>query len=246
MNTRYLIRLDDACQTMDRLKWLRMEYVLDKYEIKPMVGVIPLNDDPHQKIAPVYEGFWTKIKEWENKGWSIALHGYNHCYVSKEGLNGLNPMWKRSEFAGLSLEKQREKIRDGVAILRSHDINPMYFFAPSHTFDENTLVALMEESDIRIISDTIALRPYRYGDFVFIPQFSGKCREMIFPGVYTFCLHPSSMTDIDIDQVERFLDKYYKKFISFADINIETVGAKTIFDRLLSWGYFFMRKIRFK
>lgn len=246
MKTRYLIRLDDACSTMDRSKWERMEHILNKYGIKPMVGVIPSNEDPHQKISPVDENFWMKMKEWDNQGWTIALHGYNHCYDSKDGLNGLNPMWERSEFAGLSLEKQRKKIRDGVAILRSHDINPMYFFAPSHTFDENTLVALMKESDIRIISDTIAIRPYRYGEFVFIPQFGGKCRKMIFPGVYTFCFHPSTMTDIDIEQVELFIDKNFNNFITFADVNIETVGVKTLFDRILSCSYFFIRKIRFK
>lgn len=245
MKARYLIRLDDACSTMDRSKWERMEHILNKYGVKPMVGVIPFNEDPHQKISPVDEEFWMKMKEWDNKGWTIALHGYNHCYDSKDGLNGLNPMWERSEFAGLSLEKQRKKIRDGIAILRSHDINPMYFFAPSHTFDENTLVALTKESDIRIISDTIAIRPYRYGEFVFIPQFGGKCRKMILPGVFTFCFHPSTMTDIDIEQVELFIDKNYKNFIAFADVNIETVGVKTLFDRMLSWGYFLIRKIRF-
>lgn len=47
----------------------------------------------------------------------------------------------------------------GVAVMREYGINLKYFSALSHTFDENTLVALQEESDIRIISDTIATRP---------------------------------------------------------------------------------------
>ena len=81
---------------------------------------------------------------------------------------------------------------------------------------------------------------------MFIPQFGGRCRKMILPGVFTFCLHPSSMTDVDIEQVERFLDKYYKNFISFTDVNLETVEVKTLFDRMLSGFYFFIRKIRFQ
>lgn len=105
----YLIRLDDACPTMNREKWGRMEEILDKHGVKPMVGVIPHNEDPKQKIDSEDVGFWEKVKTWKDKGGTIALHGYNHCYASNGGMEGLNPMWSRSEFAGLPLESQREK-----------------------------------------------------------------------------------------------------------------------------------------
>ena len=71
---RYLIRLDDACPTMDAEKWLRMENILDTYGVRPMVGVIPANKDPKQQIDAVDTEFWTKVKAWEKKGWAIALH----------------------------------------------------------------------------------------------------------------------------------------------------------------------------
>ena len=107
---KYLIRLDDACPTMDAAKWQRMEDMLDRYGVRPMVGVIPANCDPKQKIDLEDANFWSKVKSWGvNKGWTIALHGYDHCYISEEGLKGLNPLWARSEFAGVSLEKQKEK-----------------------------------------------------------------------------------------------------------------------------------------
>lgn len=208
MRTQYIIRLDDACPTMDHSQWQRMEEILDKYSIKPMVGVIPHNEDLAQQIDPADGDFWTKVKEWEKKGWTIALHGYNHCYDCNGGMKGLNPMWKRSEFAGLPLEEQRVKIRKGVATMREHGINPKYFFAPSHTFDDNTLTALRDESDIRIISDTIATRPYKYRDFVFIPQFSGQCREMKMNGLFTFCFHPNTMNDAAFDRMDKFLKKH--------------------------------------
>ena len=41
----YLIRLDDACPTMDVVKWDKIEKMLDKYHIKPMVGIVPANND---------------------------------------------------------------------------------------------------------------------------------------------------------------------------------------------------------
>ena len=137
---KYLIRLDDACPTMDIARWQRMESILDKYGIRPMVGIIPANADSKQMIDKEDDLFWEKAFAWQSKGWAIALHGYDHCYISSDA--GINPLWNRSEFAGISLQQQKQKISDGVTILKSHGLNPKYFFAPSHTFDENTLQAL--------------------------------------------------------------------------------------------------------
>ena len=244
MNKQYLIRLDDACPTMNSSKWNRIEDILDNSGIKPMVGIIPHNEDSKQVINPEDVYFWNKVKAWEKKGWAIALHGYNHCYSSYEGLKGLNPMWKRSEFAGLPLSEQCDKIQKGVSIMREHGINPMYFFAPSHTYDDNTLMALRDKSDIRIISDTIATRPYKYKDFVFIPQFSGQCREMRMKGLYTFCLHPNSMNDEAFKKTDLFLKGHRKEFIAFGDVDIDIVSKKSLYDSILSWGYFTVRRIK--
>ena len=244
MRITFLIRLDDACPTMDRTKWQLMEDILDKYGIKPMVGVIPNNEDTMQQVDPVDETFWEKAKTWEKKDWAIALHGYSHCYISQEGLKGLNPFWKFSEFAGVPLNVQKEKIRKGMAILKSHGIEAKYFFAPGHTFDENTLTALREESNIRIISDTIATKPYRRGDFVFIPQFGGHCREMKRSGVYTFCFHPNTMNVAAFDQLDYFLNTHQNEFLSFGGLDLSNVKSKSLFDRLLCFGYFTYRKMK--
>ena len=242
----YLIRLDDACPTMDRAKWGQIELILDQYGIKPMVGVIPNNNDPKQRICPEDNNFWEVVNHWIKKGYSIALHGYNHCYTSEGGLQGLNPIWSRSEFAGLPLVEQQQKIRKGIAIMQKAGINPKYFFAPSHTFDENTLVALRSESDIRIVSDTIATHPYRHGDFIFIPQFSGSCKVMPFNGIFTFCLHPSIMNEGQFISVENFLKEHQKEFISFNDLDLTHVGKKSLFSKLLSWAYFMRRRLNEK
>ena len=244
MKIHYLIRLDDACPTMDHAKWQHMEDILDKYGIKPMVGVIPHNEDTMQQIDTPDDGFWRKVKAWEKKGWTIALHGYNHCYISNEGKKGLNPLWNFSEFAGVPLDVQKEKIRKGIEILKEHDIISKYFFAPGHTFDENTLTALREESEIRIISDTIATKPYRHKDFFIIPQFSGQCRDMKLPGVYTFCFHPNTMDNASFEQTEKFLKEHREMFISFEDMDLSRVKSQSIFDRLLRWGYFTIRRIK--
>lgn len=238
----YLIRLDDACPTMHVAQWQRMESLLDKYGVRPMVGIIPANADPKQKIDLVDSMFWQKALQWQEKGWAIALHGFDHCYISTDA--GINPLWNRSEFAGVSLEQQKQKIRDGVTILKGYGLIPKYFFAPSHTFDLNTLKALKEDSDIRIISDTIATKPYKQGDFIFIPQIGGHCVEMPLPGVYTFCFHPNTMDEKAFNALELFIQKHKDEFCDFNELDLNSVTEKSLKDKFISWLYFTQRKIR--
>ncbi len=140
---------------------------------------------------------------------------------------------------------QRQKIGDGFKILIEHGLKPGFFFAPSHTYDENTLVALKERTDIRIISDTIATRPYRKGDFVFLPQMGGHCREMRLSGIWTFCLHPSTMTEDDFTNTEIFLRKHRSDFIGFDELELRgNLGGKDLASRLLSWAYFTKRRLK--
>ena len=244
MTNKYLIRLDDACPTMDGAKWQRMFDILDCYGVRPMVGIIPHNEDPKQEIDVPDKEFWDKAMQWQQKRYAIALHGYNHHYISDKGLEGLNPFWERSEFAGVPLAVQKQKIREGFEILSDHGIKAKYFFAPSHTFDENTLVALKECTDIRIISDTIATKPYRRGEFVFLPQLGGHCTEMKIQGIWTFCLHPSTMNEEQFEAVENFLRTHKKEFVGFDDIDVRNVHEKDLISRFLSWIYFTIRRIR--
>jgi len=243
MKHKYLIRLDDACPTMHHERWARIEKLLDKFEIRPLVGIIPCNKDKAQEFSPADPYFWDIVHSWSQKGWEIAIHGYDQCYISKE--RGINPLWPRSEFAGVPLEKQKEKISKGIEIFASHGISPKYFFAPSHTFDENTLEALRLESDIRIISDTIADRPYCCNGFIFIPQLGGMPRKMLLePKIRTFCLHPSTMTDSSFIKLEEFLTSHNDKFIGFNELNLNTAKGKSLLSRVLTRLYFSYRNLK--
>jgi len=241
---RYIIRLDDISPFMDRQKWLRMEGLLDKFGVKPLVGIIPAVADPEVMIDSEDVHFWEKAHEWERKGWVMALHGYDHVYISTAGMEGFNPIWKRSEFAGVSIDEQRGKIRKGVAIFHENGLEPKCFFAPSHTFDKNTLEALRIESGIRMISDTIGRYPYRKGDFVFVPQIVGHCMKIHLSGVYTFCFHPSMMNQNDFERLEEFLSANRSHFIGFDEISVDNASEKLMADKLISWLYFTIRKLR--
>lgn len=236
----YILRLDDASNYCDKNKWDRMENLLNKYDIKPIVGVIPENLD--EKFLSKYaknEKFWNTVKEWQKNEWIIAMHGYNHLYVTDNG--GINPVQKRSEFAGLSLKEQEEKIKKANDKLKSKGVEPKLFFAPSHTFDLNTLKALRKKTNINIISDTISNDIYYENEFYFIPVQSGKVRKLPFKTV-TFCYHPNEMEEKDFEILENFIKKNKTKF---KKINIEKLQKrkKSYYDKLLNYLYFLRRKI---
>ena len=234
--SKYIMRLDDACEKRNIEHWNRIEKILDIYGIKPLVGIIPHCEDAMMDEYPIDIDFDARINSWEKKEWTIALHGYNHVYTTNEG--GINPVNKRSEFAGESLQIQKEKIRKGVSTLRKKGINPKVFFAPSHTFDINTIIALKEESDIRVISDTIANDSYESHGMTFVPQQSGKVRALPFKLV-TFCYHPNMMTENDFNELEKFLNIHKDKFIPFP-LN-EVSRRKNVADCLLEKLYFLRR-----
>jgi len=239
---KYLIRLDDACETMCLAKWQRMGKLLGKYDVKPLVGVIPANADPEQVIDPPNDRFWATVAQWQLAGWEICIHGYNHVYLNKNG--GLHPVNNYSEFAGLDLDQQKEKINQAVDVFNRHGIDARVFFAPGHSFDKNTLRALFEASDIRIVSDTVALQPYKWKDMVFMPQQMGHCRAVPF-GTITFCYHPNSMNDNDFDVLEKFLRRHSNKFTTIPiEIVKNTHRSKSVIDKLLTSTYFALRKCR--
>lgn len=232
--SKYIMRLDDACEKRDVEKWDAIEALLDAYEIKPLVGVIPHCEDVQMEKYPIDVDFWNRVQQWRKKGWTIALHGYNHVYSTQCG--GINPVQQRSEFAGEPLYVQQEKIRKGLSVMREHGIEPKIFFAPSHTFDENTLEALKSESNIRIISDTIARKPYQENGFTFIPQQSGRVRNLPFV-VTTFCYHPNTLSDEGFLVLRSFLEKNGKNFICI-DENMTANKKRGIIDMLLQKIYY--------
>lgn len=231
----YLMRLDDASEYWNKDKWIRMHDLLVKYDVKPIVAIIPANEDP--KLLPLGkdEDFWDIIQEWIRKDrWTPALHGHRHfLHIAAGGMNQVN---QRSEFVGYQLLEQKFKIRNGLENLKNHGIVPEIFVAPCHTFDENTLEALRIESNIRIISDTIADDIYyRYG-FYFIPQQSGVVRPLK-NRITTFCYHPNFASEEGFNQLENFLHIHHDQFISYQDVQLKKRNL-SLYDWILQRLYF--------
>ena len=240
MAINYLIRLDDACPYMDAQKWQLMEEILDKYGVKPLVGIIPANADPETMIDEEDSLFWEKVQKWIAKEWKMALHGYDHVCITQEG--GINPVHHRSEFAGLSYEEQTEKVKKGYQILKEHGVESSYFFAPSHTFDEATLKVIREKTPIRKISDMIATKPYKRCGFTVVPCQMGKLRDMPISGYWCACYHPNNMKEGEFEALESFLTIHHHEFISFDDL--PEPGVKSLKDKFLSFAYYTLRRIK--
>ncbi len=234
----FLIRLDDMSVYRNAETWDRMEALLDKHGIKPIFGIIP--DDKYFTAFPKDLNFWQRVSSMTEKGWTAALHGCNHLLESQSC--GINPINKISEFAGLSLEEQRLKIKTGNEILESHGVQAKLFFAPAHTFDLNTLKALEAETDIRVISDTLAFDVYCEHGFYFVPQQTARAKRFLGKTV-TFCYHPNNMCAQDFEKLEAFIIKHKRKFISFDELKLRK-RKKSMLDKLLSKSYFILKKLR--
>lgn len=167
-----LIRFDDICPTMDWSEWKRAMDILKKYNVKPLIGVIPDCKDSDLRLNPPREDFWVYIKELQAQGFSIAMHGYIHVYDTD--VRGIVNDTFHSEFAGHSYEEQYEKIRKGKEILTEHGIETDVFFAPAHSYDEITLKALAANG-FKYNVDGKSSKPMLRNGIICIPL--GSCKR---------------------------------------------------------------------
>ena len=208
-------RLDDITPDMDWNRFYRVKAIFDKYKVKPLIGVVPDNQDDGLKRGEFHEDFWEYVVSLEKSGWTIAQHGYRHIYeTDKSGLLGIK---KASEFAGLPYEVQYEKLRCGREILQKHGLNVTIFMAPGHTYDKNTLKAL-KKLGFTCVTDGYADVPCYARGLLFVPCRSSQPK---LSGVMdTICLHCNEMNENDYRELENFLEKYSSRVIPFS----ETLG----------------------
>ena len=243
MNTKYLIRLEDACHQMPIIKWKKFESFFEIHNIKPIIGVVPENKD--KKLGNEYDpDFWLKVKKWDELGWSIALHGLNHLLKPIDQSNSFFSFGKKSEFVGLSKNQQSKIILKSLSIFSSNNIEPKLFMAPSHTFDQITLECLKEFSTIKLITDGFSYRHFKKQGFTFIPQQLWSVKKMPF-GLYTICIHPTTMSEHQIEEFLKKLKGIKNQIISLDDLDLSTAQNFDIKDQIFSFIYRIIAKIKF-
>jgi predicted deacetylase len=208
---RYLLRFDDLCPTMSKERFERFLVILHRHRIRPILAVVPDNQDPELRIDYPDPEFWSSMRALEADGATIAMHGYRHlCQSSGPSLLGLH---SQTEFAGVAEDKQREWIHSGLEILRGNGLCPRLFVAPRHGFDSATLRALAEEG-LGFLSDGFASRPFTRNEVVWIPQ---QLWEPVKKsrGLWTICLHTNTATPDMEQKLDLFLHEHAVQFTSF-------------------------------
>ena len=155
-----------------------------------------------QQTSESDPGFWRMIRNLQSEGWIIAMHGLHHEYTTDKG--GMLPLNRKSEFAGHPYEKQVEMIREGKKILESHGIATDFFMAPSHSYDIQTIGALLENG-FRRITDGFGRHSYRRFDMTFYPISYRRDSSMKDKreGYTTFVVHTNTLTNEDFAYYEK-------------------------------------------
>ena len=214
------IRMDDITPDMDWAKFLRFKKLCDLYQVKPLIGVVPENQDSMLQIDEKKEDFWEYLLQLKNEGWVIAQHGCNHIYSTKK--KGCFPLNALSEFAGKSFDEQLLSLKKGKEILEGHGIFTDIFMAPAHSYDKNTLKAIKTLGFTKI-TDGFGDRPYVWQELTFYPisfKQSSSLRKQA--GYTTFVLHTNTMNDKDFERYEKLFAEHKDKLISYQEyLNVD-------------------------
>ncbi len=240
---KYIIRLDDACPNMNEENWNKMEKLLDKYNIKPIVGIIPANKDLEFNYG-IIDKFWQKYpQKWQKKGWIMALHGYHHKYDFPHS----HLKKKKTEYMGKSYTAQKKILAKGYKILKEKNIKATCFFAPNHSFDKLTIKACTDLKYFSFISDGYAFFPYKYKGMLFLPSVFDTPHKISKNGIFTFVYHPNHITDNQLEYLENFIKANLAEFDVDIDEIVKTYAnrKRNLKDFILYFCITIYRKMRF-
>ena len=228
------VRLDDITPDMDYEKFNKMKQILDTYQIKPLIGVVPFNEDKNLMRNPKREDFAEFLQDLLKDGYVAALHGYRHMYTSNKG--GIFPLNHFSEYVGVPFETQNIMIAKGKEQLLSWGIDTDIFMAPAHSFDKNTLRALCKNG-FRYVTDGFGKQPYIRKGLVFLPIAirQSDCNKQS-DEYTTLVFHTNTMEDKDFERVKRLFENNKDSFIAYTDYMTQTPYNRTILGHIWEYG----------
>lgn len=229
------VRMDDISPGMDMEKFYIFYGMLKRHGTMPLLGIVPDNQDPNLNINHPLEQktFFELVRKWEAEGCVLALHGCSHVYQTAKG--GLFPLNSFSEFAGLPLDEQREKIAVGKQILEENGISTDIFMAPAHSYDKNTLCAL-KEYGFNYITDGFGNEPYERKKVIFFPiSFSQKKTLAGGKGYSTLVFHVNTMNDADFERYDKIFEEKREMFIPYSEYLQAEVQERRIAACVKEW-----------
>ena len=152
-----IFRLDDYVFGSDRGVLVQILQLIRKYRVPHTIGFIPQTLDNRQDLPE-----FAFLRQSIDEGWiEPALHGWDH---QKRQL----PDGSKSEFAGLSFEKQTVMLREGKRIVEDVFQREVYtFIPPFNTYDGNTVRAC---ADCGIALLSASLSGLHNPGVMFLPQ----------------------------------------------------------------------------
>ena len=228
------VRLDDITPDMDYEKFYKMKQILDTYQIKPLIGVVPFNEDKNLMQGPKSEDFAGFLQGLVAEGFIVALHGYEHLYSTSKG--GLFPLNHFSEYAGIPYEKQDEMIAKGKEKLCAWGMETDIFMAPGHSFDRNTLKAL-KKNGFLYVTDGFGKRPYLRKGLVFLPIAIKQtdCYKAA-EGYTTLVYHTNTMEDNDFERCIKIFEDNKESLIPYAEYIKQKPCKRFLFGNLWEYG----------
>jgi predicted deacetylase len=213
--TQFILRFDDICPTMRWNVWSEIESSLIEFGVKPILAIVPDNRDPVLQVDPPVKDFWEHARRWQELGWTIALHGYQHLYIARNG--GLVSTRKKSEFASLPAGMQREKLQKGMDIFAREGIRSHVWIAPGNAFNAVT-VSLLPEVGIDMISAGWFWRPFQgpHG-MTWLPCQLSTLRPAP-RGIWSVCYHHNSWTRADLAEFRQHLQQYREDIASVDEV----------------------------
>jgi predicted deacetylase len=178
-------------------------------------------------IQPECENFWQFVKKLQHNGYTVAMHGYNHVCTR----NNAEGRGKLSEFADLPLEVQIDKIRRGKELLTQHGIDTDVFFAPRHSYDDNTIRAL-QLCGFKYMSDGKSFKPYKRHGVICLP-----CRSSGMPnfrgfGIHTAVFHAHEWAyehkKYGYTHLKKLVEKHRQDIITFDEYKSKPIGNSFI------------------
>ncbi len=237
----YIFRIDDVTPEMNWENFSRIEKIFDTYWVRPIIGVVPDNQDTKLDGFGSIDDFWWKIRDLHKKWWIIAQHGYQHQYINtSSGIVGMN---NYSEFAWLSYDEQYKKIQTGRQILQEKlGFVSKWWMAPAHSFDETTCKVL-REIGFEYITDGIAIFPFEKYGLKWLPQQIWKPKKMLI-GTWTICLHVNKYTPEFIDSIEEFCKTTYRTIPTSPEgFRYQPSISQAVLNFFYMWYFHSMRKI---
>ena len=212
--TYYILRFDDINPNMDWERFNKLKSIINKYNIKSILGVIPKCEDKTISNFPENKNYFIDLKKMKSDGDLIAQHGYTHITDSKS--KGLYGNEKRSEFAGLNYNDQYERIFKGKKILLENCLWQPIFMAPVHTFD-NTTLKVLRKLDFKLITDGFSRYPFELNGIKLIPQISSMPLPTCLPLISQLCIHINNLSDEKLKFLVSFIEENNHLFISPID-----------------------------